>query len=103
MARDILEAIKSAEEECKIRELYAKKSAQEKIISAEAEAKRLIAEAAQNAEREAQSRYESAKADGDKELNKARQASDNKCAQIHKFAEINRQSVIENAVKYLLN
>ena len=102
MAKDILDAIRQAEEDAKNRESEAKLAAQKKIENTMAQAQQMINDAELNFEKEAQKRYESARIDGDNEMLKAKNAADGKCGQIQKIADSNREAVVEKAVEFIL-
>ena len=103
MAKDILDAIRQAEEDSGKRELEARESAKKKIDDAEAQAKQMIIDAQLKADAEAEKRYEAARIDGENELIKARSAAKTKCDLIESTAEKNRDRVVDDAVNFLLN
>lgn len=103
MAKDILDAIRQAEEDAKTRESQAKQSAQKRIEEAKAEAQSLIDNAELNSDKEAQKRYDAARIEGDNEMVKARESAADKCADIKKTADKNRAAVINNAIEYILH
>lgn len=102
MAKDMLEAVFAAEEECKIRESKAKADAAEAEKRAVDAAKALIAKAENDAKAKAEAKLEQARLNGNAELAKARAEADIKCAAVAKTAEKNRTQVIKNAVGLLL-
>lgn len=103
MAKDMLEAVFAAEEECKTRENDAKTKASNQKEQAKADAKKIIKEAEQKAYAKAEADFEQAKLDGKDMLGKAKQQAEMQCAVIADTADKNRTKVIDNVVKMILN
>lgn len=102
MAKEILDAIYNAEEECKTREAEAEKAADEKIEVAKKQAEELIKNAEAEAERNSTVRIESIKSEAEAIYNKAQNAADSKSSLISSIAEKNRADVIKQSVEALL-
>ncbi len=103
MAKEILNAIYNAEEECKARENDANLKAQEQIDKAKKDADELIKKAENNALNEADELLDKARLDSDKELENAKKEASEKCLLISETASKNRENVINLAVNMLLN
>ena len=103
MAKDILDALRQAEDDASAREKAAKESAQKKIDDAKAQAKQMIIDAEKDADKEAEKQYESARIEGDNELAKARNVAATKCDIIKSKADKNREGVVKKAVEFVLN
>ncbi len=103
MAKEILDAIYNAEEECKAREAEAEKAAEEKIDAAKKQAEELIKNAQAEAEKNSEARIESIKAEAEAIYNKAQNAADSKSSLISSTAEKNRADVIKQSVEALLH
>ena len=103
MAKDILDAIRQAEDDAKAREAQANDEAQKRIAETNAKAKQLIADAQAEEDKNAEKRYEIARADGDAELEKGKKTAESKCAEISQTADKNREGVIDKAVDFLLS
>ena len=103
MAKDMLDAVLNAENDCKAREAEAKAKAEQAVVQAEKDCERLIAISRAEAEKKAKEMFEKAKADGIKELEEAEALAEVKCNKISKNAEKNRSDVIKKAVNYLFD
>lgn len=103
MAKDMLEAVFAAEEECKARENDAKTKASKQKEQAKTDAKRIIREAEQKAYAKAEADFEQARLDGKDMLGKAKQQAEMQCAVIADTADRNRTKVIDNVVSMILN
>lgn len=102
MAKDMLQAVFNAEEECRLRESNAKAEASKRIQQAKADAVQLIKDAENDANAKAQAILDNEKRAGEKALEKAKLDAKNECTIISDTAEKNRTKVIKNAVKYLI-
>ena len=102
MAKDMLQAVFNAEEECRLRESNAKAEASKRIQQAKADAVQLIKDAENDANAKAQAILDNEKRAGEKALEKAKLDDKNECTIISDTAEKNRTKVIKNAVKYLI-
>lgn len=103
MAKDILDAVRLAEEESKNRENDAKKAAQKKLESAKKDAQALIKNADAEFSQENEKLFSEARSEGERIRQKAEQAAADKCSDIHKVAQRNRENVIGNAINAILN
>ena len=102
MAKDMLQAVFNAEEECRLRESNAKAEASKRIQQAKADAVQLIKDAENDANAKAQAILDNEKRAGEKALEIANLDAKNECTIISDTAEKNRTKVIKNAVKYLI-
>lgn len=95
MAKDMIDAILQAEEECKQREAKAKSDAAVKNEQAHKDAQRLIDSAVAQAKAEAEELFAATDADGKKLLSKAKASAEAECSKISQTAEKNRKKVIK--------
>lgn len=101
MAKDMLDAVYEAEQQCARRESDAKAAAAEKMQRAKEDAANLIEAARKKALEDAELLYEKARSDGKSELNGAVSSAGSRCDALARTAEKNRGRVIELAVKEL--
>lgn len=102
MAKDMLDAVYKAEEECRQREAEAKSKASQAEQQAKKDCAKLIKDAEAKANADAQALFGKAKQSGEAELQKALNDAEKKCSAISATAEKNRTKVITNAVNYLI-
>ena len=102
MAKDILDAIRTAEDEARAREAEAKTAAQESAAQAKKAAAALVAEREKKAAQKAEDELKNAQAQGEQELEKARQSAHEQCGNISALADKNRENVIKNAANAIL-
>lgn len=98
MAKELLNAVIAAENECNGIISNAKAKAKETDSAAQKEAEKIIAEKTAAAAAEADEIIKSANDAADKIIEQAKLSSNAECESILKAAEKNRRSVIENAV-----
>lgn len=103
MAKEILDAIYNAEEECKTKETEAKTEAQARIKDAEIKAQKFIDDAEAKAKEEADELVAQAEKNGEDNFEKAKAAASGKCEIITQSAKKNRQTVIKQSIDALLN
>ncbi len=101
MAKDMMNAIFEAEEECKARETQAKAQAAQDVDDAKAKANMLIDEAKAQAQTEARQLFDKLKKEGAMELDQSIKVAEIHCAEISKRAEQNRSKVINAVVEKL--
>lgn len=101
MAKDMMNSIFEAEEECKAREAQAKAQAAQDVENAKAKANMLIDEAKAQSQTEARQLFDRLKKEGAKELDQSMKAAEVRCAEISKRAEQNRSKVINAVVEKL--
>ncbi len=102
MAKDMLNAVLEAENECKLRVSDAKSRADMKITDAKKQAQKMIETAVANAQDNAQKAFDKVNSDAAIELKAAAALADEKCSRISQTAEKNRTKVIKNAVDFLI-
>jgi F0F1-type ATP synthase membrane subunit b/b' len=102
MAKDILDAIRAAEEECGEREAQAKADAQERAAQAKKDAAALIDKREQAAREKCEKSLEQARAEAEKALEEARASAGSQCADISATAEKNRGRVVRDAAEAIL-
>ena len=96
MAKDMLDAIRAAEEECRLREEQAKSDADELIEQAKRDAEALIAKSDADA-------LADAKLKCAEEERRTVQSSAEECERLRRLAEKNRPGVIRKAAEALLS
>ena len=97
MAKDMLDAVYKAEEECRQREAEAKSKASQAEQQAKKDCAKLIKDAEAKANADAQALFEKAKQSGEAEI-----TVETLCRKLSATAEKNRTKVITNAVNYLI-
>lgn len=102
MAKDILDAIRLAEDNARAREEEALSAAQESAVQTKKAAAKLIAQREKDAAHKAEEELKIAQTQGENELEKARQIAREQCGRISALADKNRESVIKNAVNAIL-
>ncbi len=102
MAKDMLDAVFEAEEQCAKREADAKSAAARKSETAKRDAELLKDKAKQTALADAEALYAQARAEGEKELKNALDKASVQCGAMSETAQKNRSRVIELAVKQLV-
>lgn len=102
MAKNMLDAVYKAEENCKQREAEARLTATQAENQVKKDCARLINETEAKANATAQTLFEKAKQNGEAEIEKALKNAEIKCAEISETAEKNRTTVIKHAVNYLI-
>ena len=102
MAKDILDAIRAAEEECGEREAQAKADAQERAAQAKKDAAALIEKREQAARERCENALAQTRADAEKELEKARDSAGSQSAEISAAAAKNRGRVVRDAAEAIL-
>ena len=103
MAKDILDAIRAAEDDSREREERAKADAQNRIEQTKKLAQSKIAEAGALDAKDAERLCQQAAAESERLKAKSRRAADEKCESIHSVAEQRRGEVIEKTAALLLN
>ncbi|MCQ2514161.1 MAG: hypothetical protein MJ089_03590 [Ruminococcus sp.] len=101
MAKDMLNAIFNAENECKKRESEAKAQAQLKQEKAHNDAVELVRSAKLEAENNAQKLYKAVESENQKELEHAKRDAEKRCNVLSNTAEKSRSKVIKNVVAML--
>lgn len=101
MAKDMLDAVFKAEEDCKQRQSEAKTQAENKIKQAKAEAKKLVDSLIVKGNEEAKTLFASAEKENDSQLKEASLLANKQCEQLSQIAEKNRKKVIVQAVNLL--
>lgn len=102
MAKDMLDAICAAEEECRKRESDAKKEAEQAVTQAKQDAARLILQREEKAHSDAEAELDKARAEGEKALAQAKADAEKECDRISALAEKKRPAVIQKAADALL-
>ncbi len=102
MAKDMLDAIISAEEEAKQRESEARKKADDYIADAGKEADAIVDNARLSAEKNAEKLFDEVKAESDILYEKSLAAAAQNCDRISSLADKNRDKVIRGAVDSVL-
>lgn len=102
MAKDMLEAVYEAEQQCSKREADAKADSARRIEQARQEAADLISQSKQKALSDAEGLYAKARTDGELELKSAVRAAEQQCAELSQTAEKNRSRVIDLVIKQLV-
>lgn len=103
MAKNMLEAVIDAEQQCAKREANAKTAAAQKAEKAKQDAAELLSKAKEKALANAEALYAQAKADGEGELQKAVRNANRQCNELSQTAEKNRSRVIDLAIKQLVD
>ncbi len=103
MAKDMLDAIRAAEEECRLREEQAKSDADELIEQAKRDAEALIAKSDADALAENERALADAKLKCAEEERRTVQSSAEECERLRRLAEKNRPGVIRKAAEALLS
>lgn len=101
MAKDMLEAVYQAEEECKQRETNAKAKSAQRIEQAKAEAAQAVLLAKENAQKSAEVLFEKTMGENRQELKSACEKADFDCEILSQTADKNRSRVIDGAIKIL--
>ena len=102
MAKDMLDAIRAAEEECRQREAQAKTDAAAGLSEAGAKAKQLVFDREQKRLGECDAEIEKARSESERALAEARENALKGCDELTATAEKNRPSVVKNAADALL-
>lgn len=102
MAKDMLDAIRHAEEECRLREQQAKQQAAERIQVAKKNAEALLQRRGQESKEASELQLSMQRREGDELLKKAKLEAQAQCDELSRTAEGNRPEVIRNAAKALL-
>lgn len=101
MAKDMLEAVYTVEEECKRRESDARAKADEIVENAKKEADKFICDTIRESNSKAEKLFEQAKLDSNSELKLAEENAEKQCTAISDLANKNRLNVIKKAVNCL--
>lgn len=102
MAKDMLEAVYEAEQQCSKREADAKADAAKRIEQARQDAADLISKSKQKALSNAEGLYAKEKNNGELEFKSAVRAAEQQCAELSQTAEKNRSRVIDLVIKQLV-
>lgn len=101
MAKDMLDAIYNAEEECKQREMRARAISAEKIEQTKTKAEQVVLSAKEQSHKNADILFEKAVNESKKELQQTRDKAKIDCEILSQTAEKNRSRVICEAIKML--
>lgn len=103
MAKDMLDAVYEAEEQCAKREADAKTAAAKKVEAAKQDALQAQNNSKQKALLGAEALYAKTRAEGENLLREALAEADLRCSELSKTAQKNRVRVTELAVKQLID
>ena len=98
MAKDMLDAIYNAEEDCRQREANARA---ERVEQTKADAKQVVLSAKEKAQKDADMLFEKTVKEGKKELEKASEKANLECDILSRTADKNRKRVIDGAIQRL--
>lgn len=102
MAKDMLDAIYNAEEDCRQREANARAESAERVEQTKADAKQVVVlSAKEKAQKDADMLFEKTAKEGKKELEKASEKANLECDILSRTADKNRKRVIDGAIQRL--
>lgn len=101
MAKDMLDAIYNAEEDCRQREANARAESAEKVEQTKADAKQVVLSAKEKAQKNADMLFEKTAKEGKKELENASEKANLECDILSRTADKNRKRVIDGAIQRL--
>lgn len=102
MAKDMLDAIYNAEEDCRQREANARAESAERVEQTKADAKQVVLSAKEKAQKDADMLFEKTAKESKKELEKASEKANLECdILLSRTADKNRKRVIDGAIQRL--